>query len=603
MMPARGPRTHALRAEVRELHRRSHHWPDGDLSSRNRPGPGQPVAIAGYRLDRYAGQGSTAVVYLASDERLHRQVALKVLAPDLARDAAFRTRMIRQSRAAAALGHPHIIPVYEADEAGGTLYVAMRYADGGDVRSLLNRLGPLPPGYAWPIIAQISSALDAAHAHGLVHGDVRPANILLDASDMADERALRRVHEPGYAYLSDFGMSKTFSTGQMIATGQVTGALDYVAPEQIEGRALDGRTDLYSLACTAFELLCGTPPFGQDQGLTLMYAQLYAPPPAVTASRAELPAAVDLVLATALAKNPADRYPSCGRFARELGAALGLPPGPPAAPPPRSPGRAALVTDGPAAAARDVRGRPGRSAAEPSLPGPDAAARPAGPGPGPSAPRARRLRPLLAVAAVAAVTAAIASGVALSKQSAQGVQGGPGASSPAAASPPPSRPPSPSAVSPSAAPAPALAARQAAALSALLTSSAAARTALHEAVGQVVACTNLPSAVSQLQDVVNQRASEYSRASALPTSALPDGPAVKSGLVTLLSSSLRADQDYLTWARQQLDGGCTPSAQSSAYNTAYSASQQADAAKEAFLQVWNPVAARYGIEQNSSGDI
>jgi len=201
---------------------------------------------------------------------------------------------------------------------------------------------------------------------------------------------------------------------------------------------------------------------------------------------------------------------------------------------------------------------------------------------------------------VVVVTAAIASGVVLSQRP---VQSRPDASSPAAVPTASSRPPSPSAVSPSAAPGPALAARQATALNALLTSSAATRTALHEAVAQVVACTNLPSAVSQLQDVVNQRASEYGRASALPTSALPDGPAVKSGLVALLSSSLRADRDYLTWARQQLNGGCTPPAQSSAYHAAFSASQQADAAKAAFLQVWNPVAARYGIEQNSSSDI
>ena len=523
------------------------------------------------------GQGSKAVVYLAHDERLNRQVALKLLAPDLARDAAFRTTMIRESRAAAAVGHPHIVPVYEAGETSGTLYVAMRHVRGADARSLLNRLGPLPPGYAWRIIAQIASALDAAHAHGLVHGDVRPANILLDASGPAGEGTPRPAHEPGHAYLSDFGMSQIFSPAQMIATGQVTGTLDYVAPEQIEGHALDGRADLYSLACTAFELLCGTPPFGQDQGLTLMYAQLYAPPPAVTARRPELPTAANLVLATALAKNPADRYPSCGRFAGELRAALGL--------------------------------RPGQSAPPPSLPDRAAPATESGPGPEPPAQRTRPLRPILvvtAVTAVAVVTAAVASGVALSKRPAQETQSGPYASAPAAIPPVSSRPPSPSAVSPSAAsspPAPVLAARQAAALGALLTSSAATRTALHEAVGQVIACTNLPGAVSQLQDVVNQRAGQYSRALTLSTSALPDGPAVRSGLVAVLGNSLRADRDYLAWARQQLDGGCMPSDQSSAYNAAYSASQRADAAKEAFLQAWNPVATRYGIEQNSPGDI
>jgi serine/threonine-protein kinase len=542
---------------------------DPDLPVSERSG-----RIAGYRLDKYLGQGSTAAVYLAQNKRLHRRVALKVLAPDLARDTAFRTRVLRESRAAAAVDHPHIVPVYEADEASGTLYVAMRYVRGGDARSLLNRLGPLPSGHAWRIIAQIASALDAAHARGLVHRDVRPGNILLDASDTANGGTSQRAGDYGFghAYLSDFGMSKDFSHAEIIATGQYAGTLDYTAPEHIEGRGLDGRADLYSLACTAFELLSGTPPFGPDQGLTLMYAQLYALPPSATARRPELPGAVDQVLATALAKNPADRYPSCGRFAEELRAALGLPPGELADPP---------------------RSRP------PVRTGPVATDEPAGPDPEPSARRPRTRRPILAAAAVLVVTVAAASGVALSKRSAPDR---PAVSSPAASSPAaPSRSPSPTAGSSPAASV--LASRQATALSTLLTSSSAARTALHEAVSQVGACTNLSGAVSQLQGVVNQRASEYGRASALPISALPDGAEVKSELITALSSSLKADREYLTWAQQQLGGGCTPSEQSSAYNAAFSASQLADAAKAAFVQAWNPVAARYGIGPNSPRDI
>jgi serine/threonine protein kinase len=561
------------------------------------PGSGRSGQIAGYQLDEYLGQGSIATVYLARDRRLHRRVALKVLAPDLARDTAFRTSMIRETRAAAAVDHPHIIPVYEADEASGILYVAMRYVR-GDARSLLNRLGPLPFGHAWHIIDQVASALDAAHGRGLIHRDVRPANILLDAGDTANGGTPRRVGdcEFDHAYLSDFGMSQGVSPGQIIATGQFTRTLDYAAPEQIEGRAPDGRADLYSLACTAFELLSGSPPFGPDQGLTLMYAQLYAPPPTATARRAELPTAVDPVLATALAKNPADRYPSCGRFAGELRAALGLRPGALADPPQsRPPGRIGPVSESRLAATTGER-----AAAEPGPLDSDATDEPSGPDrEEPPARRPRALRPILAAAAVVVVTVAVASGVALSKRSAPGR---PAVSSTVASSPAaPSRSPSPSAAS--SPPASVLASRQAAALSTLLTSSAAARTALHEAVDQIGACTNLSGAVSQLQGVVNQRASEYGRASALPTSALPDGTQVKSELIAALNSSLKADRDYLTWAKQQLNGRCTPSAQSSAYNAAFSASQLADAAKAAFVQVWNPVAAKYGIEQNSPGDI
>ena len=271
--------------------------------------------IAGYRLGEYVGQGAAAVVRLARDERQDRTVAVKILGPELARDDAFTSGLLRTSRAAGALGHPHVLPVYEADEAGGTVYIAMRYVSGGDARSLLSRLGPLPVDWAWEVIAQAGAALDAAHAHGLVHGDVKPANLLLEAPGGALLGGL------GHVYVSDFGMSRAASPGEIIATGPLAGGLDYLAPEQLEGDALGGATDLYSLACTGFELLCGTPPFGQDQGLTVLYAQLYAPPPPAAERRPDLPAAVDNVLARALAKDPADRYATLRRVRR--GAARG----------------------------------------------------------------------------------------------------------------------------------------------------------------------------------------------------------------------------------------------------------------------------------------
>ncbi|HEY3651678.1 MAG TPA: hypothetical protein VGL33_27170, partial [Streptosporangiaceae bacterium] len=439
------------------------------------------------------------------------------------------------------------------------------------------------------------------------------------------------------AYLSDFGTSPAFPAGQVIAADQAAGMLDYLAPEQIEGRAADGRTDQYSLACAGFEFLCGTPPFGPDQGQTLMYAQIYADPPAASARRVGISAAVDSVLATALAKDPADRYPSCGRFAEELRAALHLRPGEPADPPrspaphgngpvsgprPASAGRVLLrvkqrprpgAEDRPAAATdRSVEADPFEPAtagqpviaSQPVTAGQAAAAGepstvgdPGGPGPEPSG---RRIRGhVLAAVAVAAVAAAVASGVALS--------GGSAPAHPAAATPTPTATsPSPSLSSPSAAAspsAPVTAPEQAAALGALLTSSAATRTALHNAVTQVGGCTHLPGAVGQLQAVVNRRAGQYDRASALSAAALPGGAQVKSKLLAALGSSLTADRDYLSWARQQLTGGCTPTSQSSAYNVAFSASRRADAAKEAFVQVWNPVAARYGIARESPRDI
>jgi serine/threonine-protein kinase len=507
--------------------------------------------------------------------------------------------MIRESQAAAAVGHPHIIPVYEAGEADGIVYVAMRYIRGEDARSLLNRLGPLPFGYAWRIVAQIASALDAAHAHGLIHRDVRPANILLEGGD----------EEPGHAYLTDFGMRRAFAPGQIIAADPLAGSLDYLAPEQIEGHVLDGRADLYALACTGFELLCGTPPFGQDQGATLVYAQLYAPPPAATAIRADLPAAVDLVLATALSKNPADRYRSCGQFAEELRAALGLTPGELLEPPPSlSPARTDPVAESGLAAAELAA--PELPAAEVPAAGPDplgpldpeAMDEPDGPEGEPTGPRSRAPKLILAAAAVVVVAAAVASGVTLSKQPAPArTTASLPAATPLAKSTPssPSRPPSPS-PSPTSPSAQVLASEQAAAWGTLLTSSTAARTALGTAVLQVDGCTNLSSAVSQLQDVVTERAGEYSRASALPTSALPDGTAMKSELLGALSNSLQADRDYLSWAQQQLAGGCSPAGQSSAYTAAYTASQLANAAKEAFVQTWNPVAVKYGIQPASA---
>ncbi len=592
---------------------------------------GMSGKIADYRLDGYIGRGSMAVVYLARDERVDRTVALKVLAPELSQDPAFRTRFLHESRAAAAVGHPHIIPVYEADEAGGALYMAMRHVQGGDARSMLNRLGPLPPGWAWSIIAQVASALDAAHAHGLIHRDVKPGSMLLDVGSTGGPRTPRRPDGSDFdhVYLSDFGISKNSPPGgDSSAMAQLTGTLDYVAPEQIEGRAVDGRADLYSLACAAFELLCGTPPFGQDQGLTVMYAQLYAPPPMASARRPDLPPAVDRVLATALAKNPADRYASCGQFAEELHAALGLlPDGSDLPAPPPAPGSAVPAAEaGPASGEQELTRQAAQTrphdfgyepTSAPTLYGPGWSPPPAGPppagpppagpppaGPPPAGPgragtdliggtgrifpvpprrRSGRTRLILAAAAVAVVLIAVVVANTMLGGSARSPSGPHTASSTPSSS--------------------TAASREAAAVNNLLGSSSATRRALLNALREVRNCGHLPSAVNQIRKVVNQRSAELNHASALTTADLTKGAVVKSDLLAALRHSLGADRDYLTWAQQQLGSGCRPTAQSSAYRAARNADQQANASKAAFVGVWNPVAARYGVQQKSPGDI
>lgn len=550
------------------------------------PVAGTSGEIAGYRLDGYIGGSDAGAVYLAREERRDRQVALKVLAPERAGEAAFRTRLIRDSQTATAVQHPNIIPVYQAGDADGTVYVAMRYAPGGDTRSLLNRLGPLPLALAGTIVTQIGSALDAAHAQGLIHRDVKPANILLGA---------------GQLYLSDFGMAPDTSLHEVITSGQRTGRLDYIAPEQIEGQALDGRADLYSLACVGFELLCGAPLFEADQGLTVMYAQLYAPPPAASARRNDLPAAVDHILAKALAKNPADRYPTCTQFAEELSEALGLAGRPTTRVPSRPPAPAVLAGPDPIAPMPD-HAEPGPR--QPLARAGDAAENEASlADPQPSSRRRAPVKLLVtaAVVVVAAAAVAIGAGVITSSHpiahiAAASRSAATSAATPAASSTPPATP-SPSAL-------PTLSASaQAAVVSNLLNSSAATRQQLLGAVNEVASCTSLPSAVGAIRGVVSQRGAEYRQASALSGSALPQDAEVKTDLVAMFRTSLAADQDYLTWAQQQLTAGCNAPLQSSAYSAANSAAQSAGTAKETFIQLWNPVAAQYGIAPQSSSSI
>jgi serine/threonine-protein kinase len=263
--------------------------------------------FAGYRIERTLGRGGMGVVYLAEDARLKRRVALKVLAPELADDDRFRERFIRESELAASLDAPNVLPVYEAGEHDGSLYIAMRYVEGSDLRGLIDE-SPLALGDAITLVEGLARALDAAHAKGLVHRDVKPGNVLIARS--SGSPAIEHV------YLSDFGLTKrSDSRSGLTGTGVFAGTLDYAAPEQFEGTALGPQTDVYSLGCVLFECLTGLPPFPRQQEAAVMYAHLHDPPPSATAQRPELPQALDRVIEKAMAKRLANRYPTAGALA------------------------------------------------------------------------------------------------------------------------------------------------------------------------------------------------------------------------------------------------------------------------------------------------
>jgi serine/threonine protein kinase len=239
-----------------------------------RPDPRVGSDLGPYRIEALIGRGGMGVVYLATHAGLDRKVALKLLAPDYADDDAFRARFLRESRMAAAIDHPNIIPIYEAGEVEGTYFLAMRYVAGTDLETRL-RGGPLEPKEAVHLLGQLASALDAAHEQGLIHRDVKPANVLLAAG--------RGVERVDHAYLTDFGLTKhRGSQSGLTQGGAFMGTLTYIAPEQIEGKPVDGRTDEYGLACVAFECLTGRVPFARDTDIAIAMAHLRDGPPSAT---------------------------------------------------------------------------------------------------------------------------------------------------------------------------------------------------------------------------------------------------------------------------------------------------------------------------------
>ena len=257
--------------------------------------------VAGFRIESVLGRGGMSVVYVAEQIRLGRRVALKLLTSELAWDEDFKERFIRESQTVASIDHPNIIPIYDAGEADGLLYIAMRFVEGPDLKEILKR-GSLGVGRTIFLIEQLASALDAAHARSLVHRDVKPGNILVEEST-------------DHAYLTDFGVAKQTTARGLTSTGHFLGTVEYAAPEQIEGRPVDARTDVYALGCVLYECLTGAPPFAQGTEHAVLHAHLVDPPPSVSRARPELPQAFDGVVATAMAKAAADRFPSCGELA------------------------------------------------------------------------------------------------------------------------------------------------------------------------------------------------------------------------------------------------------------------------------------------------
>ncbi|MGI8595409.1 MAG: serine/threonine-protein kinase, partial [Solirubrobacteraceae bacterium] len=318
--------------------------------------------MGGHRVEGVAGRGGMGVVYRAVHLALNRVVALKLIAPGLAQDPEFRGRFKRESEVAASLDHPNVVPIYTAGEDGGLLYVTMRFVEGTDLREMIALRGRLEPALALRVVSQVASALDAAHARGLVHRDVKPANVLIAGGEGAP-----------HAYLTDFGLTKQASSESgLTRTGRIVGTMDYIAPEQLQGGVVDARADVYALGCVCYQALTGQVPFPRETEPAKMWAHMSEPAPSLRAGAPGLPAGLDAVVARAMAKDPGGRYLSTGDFAR---AAVAATEGQVLSRPERSvatgqaaPADASAVADGPGAAPATARPAVLGSAPTPAVP-------------------------------------------------------------------------------------------------------------------------------------------------------------------------------------------------------------------------------------------
>ncbi|HSE81709.1 MAG TPA: serine/threonine-protein kinase [Gaiellaceae bacterium] len=279
------------------------------------PAPRIGTEFAGYRIEGLLGQGGMGVVYRAEHPRLGATIALKVMDPELATNELFRERFVREARAAAGIKHPNIIPIYDAGEWHGDLYIAMRYIEGEELRSLIRRNGALTAQQTYVIGMQIASALDAAHRNGLIHRDVKPGNILIEPGPDPDS--------PPIAYLCDLGLTKHVdSHSGVTGSGELLGTIDYIAPEQISDSRVDGRADVYSLACVLFECLTGTVPYVRENQAAVLWAHLHDEIPRATSVSPSLSPAIDAALARGMAKLPENRFATARTLVEALQAPL-----------------------------------------------------------------------------------------------------------------------------------------------------------------------------------------------------------------------------------------------------------------------------------------